>query len=76
MYCVCNYEISIYEDCFFLMLIILKKLYERDYDMCSYTDCDAGPVGITEILGDVLNKTESSLDIEGLIAKMVDIFHV
>ena len=33
-------------------------------------------VGITEILGDVLNKTESSLDIEGVIAKAVDIFHV
>lgn len=26
--------------------------------------------------GDVLNKTESSLDIEGVIAKAVDIFHV
>lgn len=44
--------------------------------MCSYTDCDAGLVGITEILGDVWNKTKSSLDIEGVIAKAVDNFHV
>ena len=44
--------------------------------MCSYTDCDTGLVGITEILGDVLNKTRSPLDIEGVITKAVDIFHV
>lgn len=52
----CNCEIYIYEDCFvFLVIIILKQLYERENVMCSYTDCDTGLVGTTEILEDVLN---------------------
>lgn len=59
---------------FVLMLIILIQLYERENDMCSYTDCDAGLAGITEILLDVLKKTRRSLDTEGIIVKVVDIF--
>jgi len=68
-------EISVYEDCFFLTLIVLKQLYKRENYMCSCTDCDAGLAGITEILRDVLNITRSSLDVEGVIVKAVDIFH-
>lgn len=59
---------------FFLMLIILTQLYERENDMCSYTDCDASPAGITEILLYVLKKTRRTLDTEGIIIKAVDFF--
>lgn len=75
MYCARNGEISIHENCFFLMLIILKQLYERMICVLLPTVM-VSLVGVTEILGDVVNQTRSSLDIEGVIAKAVDIFHV
>lgn len=75
MYCARNSEISIHENCFFLMLIILKQLYERMICVLLPTVM-VSLVGITEILGDVANQTRSSLDIEGVIAKAVDLFHV